>query len=340
MSIPDILRSQPKALVFFEALLIVILIGTLDSMGGWDVSMFLFYAFPILLVVWFSDRRWAILCAIVCGIVWFLAKKASHPYATAQAYTWATFNRMAYFLFVAIGGGAMKAQREEMRARLDAMIRARELEQEIVRVSEQEQMRIGQDLHDGLCQNLVAIDCAAACLKSDLTDKKLPEAEAADVIQRMLKEAVVEARSLARGIFPVQMDAQGLPAALDELVAMTNRLRQVTATFEVEGDVEVDDPQTAMHLYRIAQQALNNAIQHANPSRIAIKLSCLDGRAHLTITDDGRGFTHVPAPARGMGLRTMQYRARLIHGELEVDTSPGSGTTVSCSFSPSYVSNA
>ena len=108
---------------------------------------------------------------------------------------------MAYFLFVAIGGAAMKAQREEMRARLEAMVRARELEQEIVRVSEHEQMRIGQDLHDGLCQNLVAIDCALACLKSDLEGKRLPETEAAEVIRRMLKEAFVEARSLARGIF-------------------------------------------------------------------------------------------------------------------------------------------
>jgi signal transduction histidine kinase len=340
MSIADTLRSQPKALVFFEALLIVIPIGILDSLGGWDVSMFLFYAFPILMVVWFSDRRWAILCAVICAIVWFLAKKTSHPYATVQAYTWATFNRMVYFLFVAIGGGAMKAQREEMRARLEAMIRARELEQEIVRVSEHEQMRIGQDLHDGLCQNLVAIDCAAACLKSDLADKELPEAEAADVIQQMLKEAVVEARSLARGIFPVQMDGQGLPASLDELVAMTNRLRQVTATFEMEGDVEVDAPQTAMHLYRIAQQALNNAIQHANPSRVAIRLSCADGWSNLSISDDGRGFTHVPTPARGMGLRTMQYRARLIHGDLEVGTSPGSGTTISCTFPSSHVCNA
>ena len=95
----------------------------------------------------------------------------------------------------------MKAQREEMRARLDAMVRARELEYEIARVSEHEQMRIGQDLHDGLCQNLVAIDCALACLKSDLEGKRLPETEAAEVIRRMLKEAFVEARSLARGIF-------------------------------------------------------------------------------------------------------------------------------------------
>ena len=76
MSIADFLRRQPDALVFFEALLIVFAIGLLDSMGGWDVSMFLLYAFPILLVVWFSDRRWAIVCAIACGVVWFLAKKS------------------------------------------------------------------------------------------------------------------------------------------------------------------------------------------------------------------------------------------------------------------------
>jgi len=340
MSIADALRRQPKVLVFFEALLIVLVIGALDSLGGWDVSMFLFYAFPILLVVWFSDRRWAIVCAITCGIVWFFAKKTSHPYGTVEAYAWATFNRLAYFLFVAIGGAAMKAQREEMGARMEAMLRARELEQEIVRVSEHEQMRIGQDLHDGLCQNLAAIDCAAACLRFDLENKKLPEAEAVDVIQRMLKEALLEARSLARGIFPVQMDAHGLPAALHELVTMTNRLRQVTVALDVESDVEVDDPETAMHLYRIAQQALNNAIQHAQPSLVTIALCCADGRGDLSIVDDGRGFSGQSASSQGMGLRTMQYRARLIHGELAVDTLLGRGTTISCSFPLSYATHS
>jgi signal transduction histidine kinase len=341
MKLNEALRAQPQALLFIEALILVAVIGMLDSIGGWDVSLFLFYAAPILLVVWFGNRRLAILCAITCGVVWYWAKMDSHPYGTIQAYAWATVNRMASFLFVAIGGTAMKRQREENRARIEAMMHARELEQEIVRVSEHEQMRIGQELHDGLCQNLAAIDCAAACLKADLQAKSLPEAEAADDIQKMLKDAVVEARDLARGIFPVQMDSEGLPAALEELVATTNRVRPMVTTLEVRGDVRIKNPQISMHLYRIAQQALNNALTHAGASRVIIRLHWEASQMVMTITDDGCGFVQHPgSPSRGMGLRTMLYRSRLIGAKLLVESKPSMGTEVRCILQLPNVFNA
>jgi signal transduction histidine kinase len=200
-------------------------------------------------------------------------------------------------------------------------------------------MRIGQDLHDGLCQNLVAIDCAAACLRADLEAKDLPEAATAEAIQKLLREAVVEARDLARGIFPVQMDAEGLQAALAELVAKTNRSPQVTVTLQILGEVGVEDPQVGMHLYRIAQQALNNALTHAQARQIDIRL-CREGeRLTLTINDDGRGFAQSASPSRGMGLRTMQYRARLIGGALTVTSTPEAGTEVRCLIIFSHAHN-
>lgn len=333
MSLSNALHKQPKALLFIESLLLVALIAKLDALGGWDVSMFLFYAVPILFVAWFGDRRLAILCAVACGVAWYLAKLDAHRYTTTYAYAWAAFNRMAYFMFVAIGGTAMKRQREEFRARTEALVRARELEQEIVRVSEREQMRIGQDLHDGLCQNLVAIDCAAACLKADLEAKVLlPEAETAEAIQKLLREAVVEARDLARGIFPVQMDSEGLPAALEELATKSNRLPQVTVTFHVEGEAGIEDPQVSMHLYRIAQQALNNALSHAQSSRISLRLAREGSRVVMTISDDGCGFAQSQSTSRGMGLRTMNYRARLIGAELVVESAPNVGTEIHCTL--------
>jgi signal transduction histidine kinase len=333
MSLSKALHKQPMPLLFIEALILVALIGILDSLGGWDVSMFLFYAVPILFVAWFGNGRLAILCALACGIAWYVAKLDTHPYGTPHAYAWAAFNRVVYFLFVAVGGTAFKRLREEFRARMEALMRARELEQEIVRVSEREQMRIGQDLHDGLCQNLVAIDCAAACLKSDLEAKALlPEAETAEAIQKLLREAVVEARDLARGIFPVQMDAEGLPAALEELVAKTNRLPQVTVTSQVEGEMGIEDPQVSMHLYRIAQQALNNALSHARASRISVRLKREGARVTMTVADDGCGFAQPNSPSRGMGLRTMNYRARLIGAELIVESTPNVGTEIRCTL--------
>jgi len=328
----QILEAQSKVFVLVEALALVVLIGVIDAISGWDVSLFLFYAFPILLVVWFGDRRLALLCAVACGVAWFWANNDTHPYTSAYAYVWAAFNRVMYFLFVAFGGTAIKQQGEEFRARMEALTRARGLEQEIVRVSEREQMRIGQELHDGLCQNLAAIDCAAACLRADLEAKGLPETATAEAIQRLLKDAVVETRDLARGIFPVQMDADGLAAALEELVGRTNRPPRVTVTFEFHGEAGIDDPQTAMHLYRIAQQALNNALSHAEASRIGLRLCWEKDGMTMTIADNGRGFSPSSGPSKGMGLHTMQYRARLIGAELMVESNPATGTEVRCTL--------
>ncbi|HET6408501.1 MAG TPA: sensor histidine kinase [Chthoniobacteraceae bacterium] len=323
---------QPKWLIILEAAGCVAVIGIVDYIVPWEFSLFVLYAAPILLTVWFTDRRVGIMVACACAAVWYWANIGDHPYSTRSGYFWATANRFAYFLFVAIGGGALRLQREQAQAQLEAMTRARELEQEIVQASEREQMRIGQDLHDGLCQSLAAIDCAAACLKADLAAKSLPEAKSAEEIQQMLQQTVVEARSLARGIFPVQMDAQGLSAALEELVENANRLYRLQVLSEIQGEVRVTNPEVGMHLYRIAQEALSNACRHSGADRIRVRLVARDGALHLSVEDNGRGLTPEIATGNGMGLRTIGYRAHLIGASFELAPNPGGGTVVHCSL--------
>lgn len=339
MKLSEAVQAQPKPLILLEGLALASLIGLLDAVSGWDVSLFLFYGVPILLVAWYCDRASAIGCALLCGVAWYAANYYSHSYDTISAYTWAALNRWVYLTFVAIGGAALRQQQEEMKGRVEALTRTRELEQEIVRVSEREQMRIGQDLHDGLCQNLAAIDCAAACLRADLAAKSLPETETAGVIQKLLKQAVVEARNLARGIFPVQMDAEGLPAALEELVGTMNLLRQVPVSLDVKGEVRVPDPQVAMHIYRIAQEALSNALRHSGGTRVDICLSREDGHVVMSVSDDGQGIPRSRSAPNGMGLRTMRYRARLIHADFDMETAAGKGTTVRCTIPIDYDHN-
>lgn len=330
MRIPSPSPPLQRLLFFIAALALVALIGYADYITDWEWSLFVFYAFPILLFARRGDLRLAILTAMLCGIAWFWANQNSHPYRTTSGYAWASLNRLAYFVFVAIGGTALHNQREEMRARLRAMQRAQALEHEIVRVSEREQMRIGQDLHDGLCQQLAAIDCAAACLKADLETEARPEARAADTIQQMLRDAVLEARSLARGISPVHADADDLPAVLEELAEKTNQTEAVTATFTQIGEVQRMDPQTALHLYRIAQEAVRNALKHAQASRIEIELQ--EGASlKVSVTDNGRGFTRT-STSKGMGVGTMRYRARLIGAALDIAQRDGGGTIVTCTL--------
>src|SRR5262249_24604536 len=151
-------------------------------------------------------------------------------------------------------------------------------------------------------------------------------------IQKLLKNAVVETRNLARGIFPVQMDEEGLPPALEELVTNMNYLRHTSIGIEIDGDVIIKEPQVSMHLYRIAQEALNNAVKHSGASRITIRLSQLQSHFSMSISDNGSGFVTGVSSSMGMGLSTMRYRAQLIGANLQVQSSPTKGTLVECSL--------
>jgi len=328
MKAGDSFRSQPKSVVLAECILIVLAIGYVDYITTWQWTMSVFYAVPILLAVWHAPKKSGVALAVLSTVAWYVANMYQHPLLSDHAYLWVAFNRLAYFLFVAIGGAAMKNQRDEIRARMEAMTRARALEQEIVRVAEREQMRIGQDLHDGLCQNLAAIDCAAACLKSDLEGRAVPEAAAAGNIQKLLQEAIVEARNLARGISPVHMDAENLPAALEDLVASANRANQAAITFAVRGQITIGDTQSAIHLYRIAQEALRNAVRHSGASQVAVELSEEGQQYTLSVTDNGRGFNGAPPSSTSMGLGTIRYRARLLGASCEIHSKPEGGCTI------------
>ncbi len=329
MNFPDFLRAQPRGRVFALGLALTVFIGAFDYLLPFEATLFMFYAGPILLVAWFGDRRGAILLAVLATFVWYAANLHSAPY-TPHGYMWATLNRLVLLVLIAIGGVAMQAQRESMHTRLAALERTRELEEEIVRVSEHEKMRIGQELHDGLCQNLAAIDCAVACLKLDLEEKEQPEAEAAEFIQRQLSQVIAETRELARGIFPVMRNEEGFQAALEELIANTNRLRQISVRLQVRGDIKIKEPQMGMHLYRIAQEALSNAGKHSGAQEVNIELARADDLLTMTIRDNGHGMRNGHTPSRGLGLQTMSYRARSMGGTLDVRPSPAGGTEVRC----------
>jgi len=323
----DTFCKQSRGLVLLEAIVLALLIGYVDYVNA-AFSLMIFYAIPILMVAWCGNRRLALAVAALCGTLWFLAHAESHHHRTRSAFVWSSVSRFAYFAFVAVGGTALRRHREELRARLDASQRARALEQEIVRLSEREQMRLGQDLHDGLCQSLAAIDCAAACLKRDLEAEARHEVGAVATIQDMLQAAIVEARNLARGISPVHADIEDLRAVLEELAVATNQAGALTASFSHSGSGRHPEPQISLHLYRVAQEAVRNAVKHSQGSRVEIELQQEENGLRLVIADDGQGFSG--APSKGMGLGTMRYRARLIDAHLNIANRPGGGAVVTC----------
>jgi signal transduction histidine kinase len=218
------------------------------------------------------------------------------------------------------------------RARIAALERARNLEREIVGVSDREQRRIGQDLHDGLCQTLAAIGCAATSLKDDLQQVSPPHAAAAQEIEKFLNDAVVEARNLARGIAPIDMDEHALLAALDDLAERTSRLTPLPVDFEAHGEPGVVDPQAALNLYRIAQEAVNNAVRHSHASHAGIVFSQSGSQLVLTIQDDGDGLPGNPMTGSGMGMKTMTYRAQMIGADIKISGGPGEGASIACTL--------
>jgi two-component system, LuxR family, sensor kinase FixL len=204
------------------------------------------------------------------------------------------------------------------------------LEKQILEISDQERERIGQDLHDGLCQLLSGIKFKTTLLEQKLQLKAPAEALDARSLEGLLNSAIEQARNIARGLHPVDLEARGLMSALQELAASVADVYGVSCSCRFRHAVLVHDHLVATHLYRIAQEAINNALKHGRANRITVHLSGQDNRLVLTIRDDGTGFPARPTRKNGMGLHLMNYRARAIGGSIEIGSRPGSGTTVVC----------
>ncbi|MDX1547060.1 MAG: PAS domain S-box protein [Rhodothermales bacterium] len=209
----------------------------------------------------------------------------------------------------------------------------RQLEQQILRVSEEERRRIGQDLHDGLGQMLTGIGLIAQSLARTLEAQGLPEADDVAEITEMIREADQFARALARGLVPVDLEANGLASALERLTLNAEKLFGIRCTFETAGEVRMYDNTAATHLFRIAQEAVSNAVKHGRARHVRITLAAGERQARLRIHDDGVGFPdELDEERRGMGVRIMHHRARVIGASLEITDALGGGTVLTCTL--------
>jgi two-component system CheB/CheR fusion protein len=211
------------------------------------------------------------------------------------------------------------------------------LENEILEISEQEQERIGQDLHDGVCQLLSGIKFKTTLLEQKLEAKATPEAEDARAIEAYLNTAIQQARNLAKGLHPVDLEARGLMSALQGLAATAAKLYDIKCECRFQNPVLMHDHVKATHFFRIAQEAINNAIRHGRATRIVIRLAGSGERLGMVIRDNGVGFSGTSRKRSGMGLHLMNYRARAMGASLVVRKSAGKGTIVSCVLRPSPI---
>ncbi len=207
----------------------------------------------------------------------------------------------------------------------------RRLEKQLIEISDREQSRMGQDLHDGLCQHLVRTAFAMNLLEKDLAETDIPT-EQVKKVSKLVDDAITQSRNLARGLYPVKLEMEGFHSAMQELAANIQTAYHLECDFQAADSVAITDHAVATHLYRIAQEATINAVKHAKSTRIQIRLQPIGDKIQLTISDDGEGISTSRITSDGMGLQIMSYRAGMIGASLKIEPHPHEGTIVTCIF--------
>lgn len=211
----------------------------------------------------------------------------------------------------------------------DEMDERKRLQKEILETAAKEQYRVGRDLHDSLGQQLAGGVYLAKLLVRNLEKTGHAAAQGATEVHQLLKEAVSQVRRIAKGLAPVNLDEEGLPAALERLADTTRRIYNVECEIAIEGTPTLPNAQDAGHLFQIAQEAVTNAMRHGQATRIRIHLT----EHALTVQDNGHGFEQVAETAAGMGLRIMKHRATLLGAEIFWN-SDSNGTQIQCTILP------
>lgn len=204
------------------------------------------------------------------------------------------------------------------------------LEREVLRISERERRRIGQDLHDGLGQHLAGIAYLVKALERRLAKECPVESMEVRRIGELVTQAIGQSRDLSKGLHPVEPGPDGLMASLHELAGQVEGMFHVGCEFRCDEPVPVTDAAVATHLYRIAQEAVSNAVRHGAGNRTTIRLAEHDGRVVLAVRDNGVGIPERTDGA-GMGMRVMAHRAQTVGGTLSIRRGARGGTRVVCS---------
>lgn len=210
----------------------------------------------------------------------------------------------------------------------------RRLEKQVLEIADFEKHRIGQDLHDDLCQHLVGISMIGNLLYAELARLGIKQAHDAKQITEMIRNAVDHARILAKGLSPLNIEHGGLMAGLETLAANTERIFRIPCRFECSAPIHIEDMEIATHLYRISQEALHNAVKHSKGTLVIVRMEADQENLTITIRDNGVGFPEVRKTSgiNGLGMHTMYYRARVIGASLDISKNTKGGTDVICRF--------
>ncbi len=331
--------SRPWAVAVAFGILVIV--GIADWLTGHEISFSTFYLLAIGLGAWSVGTGFGILLALLsvaASLAGDMAAGAVFPGPLIPAWN-VLITAALYVMVVSLLGrlrtfhGELEERVRERTAALAEEMAARErLQAEILGISEQEQQRIGRDLHDTVGQHLTATALAGQVLADKLAKKSCPEAAAAQRMVQLLEQGIDLSRKLAHGLSPMGLEAEGLVPGLRDLAARTTQMYHLDCRFHSDEPVRLKDSATAIHLYRIAQEAVTNAIKHGQARRIVITLARREKELTLSITDDGVGFPAEGRSSPGLGLRSMAYRAGLIGASFDVRRGKTGGAIVTCTL--------
>jgi PAS domain S-box-containing protein len=206
----------------------------------------------------------------------------------------------------------------------------RALEEKVLQISDRERRSIGHDLHDDLGQQLTGITLLGKALQERLAAQASPEAGAMAELLKHVDNALARVREMSRSLESVPPRPEGLFEALSGLAAHVSSTARISCQLKAGRHIMVESQNVANHLYRIAQEAVHNAVRHGGPKAITISLAQRDEGLTLTVADDGAGLLDASKKASGMGLDIMRHRANIIHGTLTISSHAGGGTEVIC----------
>src|SRR5579862_8724047 len=336
----DKLERTSRVALVLAGLVVLALIGLIDYLTGFELLFSVFYLLLDGLAAWFVGRGFGLLMSVLSVIVWIGGDVAAGAhYSNLVVPVWNAVILMVFYFIVVWLLTHLRSLHKDLEARVTERTQAltremaerQRLEEEILQVSEREQRRIGHDLHDNLCQHLTATALAGQVLGERLAAKNLPEARDAGHVVALVEDGIDLARNLARGLYPVEMEAEGLMAAFQLLANSITKGAKILCVFECDKPVLVHNDAVATHLYRITQEAVRNAIRHGKPTRIGINLSEKNDVLKLTVEDDGVGVPEDVQASDGLGIRIMAHRAAMIGASFAIELAPTGGTIVTCS---------
>jgi signal transduction histidine kinase len=318
---------------------LLVVIGIVDFLLGFEISLLVFYFLPVCLAVVSLGWLAGVVTAVLSVITWLGGDFAAGAhFSNPLVPCWNALIALVIYLVVIWLFDTLLVLHREMEERVrqrtaaltDEIAERKRLELEILRITERERVRIGHDLHDGLGQHLTGTAIAAQVLSENLERGGAPAAPEARRVVQLVGQAIDQTRALAKGLLLAEIEEGRLLASFQELAAVSSSQFRIQCVFSGPDAVPLPDNTTASHLYRIAQEAVRNAVRHGKARRVEIVLAEQDAAVTLTISDNGAGLPPEAVRGRGMGLRIMAHRAATIGARLFLESPAGGGTRIVC----------